>query len=334
MAAISKCPRAISILSGALIAVCALLTSGQPLHAEDWPTRPIKVIVPFAPGGAVDLVARLLQDEMAKNLGGTILVENRAGGAGVPAGEALVRAAPDGYTISLVSSNYLSNAVMQPNLSFDVIKDITPISMVVINTVLILVPQDSSIKTLADLVAQAKAKPGTLSYASAGFGTAMNFAGELLKSRAAINLIHVPYKGAGPALNDLLGNQVPIAIIGIGPAMPFITAGKIRPLAITTEKRSKILPNVPTVAEAGYPGYRFGEWFAFIAPKGLPPDIAQKIHAAFVKAIGTESIREKLEKVGLEPTSSTPEELRAFMTTEVERIRQIATEAKMLEKKN
>jgi tripartite-type tricarboxylate transporter receptor subunit TctC len=135
-------------------------------------------------------------------------------------------------------------------------------------------------------------------------------------------------------LNDLLGSQVPIAIMGIGPAMPFITAGKVRPIAITTEKRSKNLPNVPTVAEAGYPGYHFGEWFAMIAPKGLPPDIAKRIHAAFVKAINSEAVTAKLDKLGLEPTSSTSEELGAFLASETERIRTIAGEAKMLEQKN
>jgi tripartite-type tricarboxylate transporter receptor subunit TctC len=319
---------------GVCLAASAVVLSGQTVIAQDWPSRPIRIIVPFAPGGAVDIVARILQDEMGKNLGTTMLVENRGGGAGVPAAEALVRSAPDGYTISLISSNHLTNGVLVPNLSYDVINDVTPISMVVINTVLILVPQDSPIKTLADLVKEAKAKPGALSYASAGSGTAMNFAGELLKSRAGINLVHVPYRGAGPALNDLLGNQVPVAIIGIGPAMPFIEAGKVRPLAITTEKRSKNLPNIPTVDEAGYPGYRFGEWFALIGPKGLPPEITNKIHAAFIRAINTASIREKIEKIGLDPTSSSPEELKTFMATEVERIRQIANEAKMIEKPN
>jgi tripartite-type tricarboxylate transporter receptor subunit TctC len=323
-----------ALLSGIIFAAFAIAICSEPLRAEDWPTRPIKIIVAFAPGGAVDLVARVLQDELGKNLGGAAVVENRSGGAGVPAAEALVRAAPDGYTLSLISSNHLTNAVLVPNLSYDAINDITPISMVVINTVMVLVPQNSPFKTLADLVADAKAKPGTLSYASAGAGTAMNFAGELLKSRAGINLVHVPYRGAGPALNDLLGSQIPVAIIGIGPTLPFIEAGKIRPLAITTEKRTKLLPDVPTVAEAGYPGYRFEEWFALVAPKGLPPDIAKKIHAAYVKTINTAAIKEKLEKLGLDPTSSSPEELKAFMTTEVERIRQIATEAKMIEKPN
>ena len=317
------------LLAAAMVALVAAAA-----RADTWPSRPIKIIVPFAPGGAVDLVARLVQDDMGKNLGTSMFVENRAGGAGVPAGEALVRAAPDGYTIAVVSSNYLSNAIMQPNLPFDVVKDITPISMVVINTVLILVPADSSIHTLADLVAQAHAKPGSITYGTPGFGTAMHFAGELLKSRAGINIVHVPYKGAGPALNGLLGNQVSVAIMGIGPAIPFIKAGKLRALAITTEKRSKLLPDIPTVAEVGYPGYRFGEWFAMLAPKGLPPEIAEKLHNAFIKAIGTEAVKSKIEAVGLEPTSSTPEELMEFMTTELERIRKIADEAKMLEKRN
>jgi tripartite-type tricarboxylate transporter receptor subunit TctC len=323
-----------TILSAGFIVALSLLALSQTAQAQDWPSRPIRIIVPFAPGGAVDLVARILQEEMGKNLGTTMVVENRGGGAGVPAAETLVRAAPDGYTISLISSNHLTNGVLVPNLSFDVLNDITPISMVVINTVLVLVPQDSPIKTLADLVKDAKANPGKLSYASAGSGTAMNFAGELLKSRAGINLVHVPYRGAGPALNDLLGNQVPIAIIGIGPAIPFIEAGKVRALAITTEKRSKSLPNVPTVEESGYPGYRFGEWFAFIAPKGLPPEIGKKLHDAFVKAINNPLIKEKIEKLGLDPTSSSPEELKTFLTSEVERIRQIANEAKMIEKPN
>ncbi len=334
MAAMGKNPRAVSLFCGAIIAAAAFLTPAASQQADNWPSRPIRIIVPFAAGGAVDITARMLADDLGKALGTTAIVENRGGGAGVPGAEALVRAAPDGYTISLISSNHVSNAVLRPNLSYDVINDVTPISMVVINTVMVLVPQDSPFKTLADLVAQAKAKPGALSYASAGSGTAMNFAGELLKSRAGIDLVHVPYRGAGPALNDLLGSQIPIAIIGIGPSLPFIEAGKIRPLAITTEKRSKNLPNVPTVAEAGYPGYRFEEWFAFVAPKGLPPEIGKRIHAAFLKVIASDAPKERLEKLGLDPTSSSPEELKSFMTSEVERIRQIATEAKMLDKPN
>jgi tripartite-type tricarboxylate transporter receptor subunit TctC len=333
MVAIRNCPRAILFLSGALIVAFALAASASSLRAENWPSRPIKIIVPFAAGGAVDIVARLLQDEIGKALGTTVVVENRGGGAGVPASEALVRAAPDGYTIALMASNYVSNAIMQPNLSYDTLKDITPITMVVINTVLVLVPKDSSIRTLADLVAQAKAQPGKLSYATPGVATAMHFAGELLKSQAGINLVHVPYRGAGPALNDLLGNQVPIAIMGIGPAIPFVETGKLRAIAITTEKRSKRLPDVPTVAEAGFPGYRFGEWFAMIAPKGLPPEIGARLHAAIVKAVFTDAIKERLEKIGLEPAQSTPEELGKFLASETDRIRVIANEAKMLEQK-
>jgi tripartite-type tricarboxylate transporter receptor subunit TctC len=332
MTAFTKNLRA--IISAAAIAGVALLAPGQVTRAETWPARPIKIIVPFAAGGAVDIIARLLQDEMGKTLGTTVVVENGGGGAGVPASEALVRAAPDGYTIALMASNFVSNAIMQPSLSFDTLKDITPITMVIINTVLVLVPNDSPIRTLGDLVAQAKAQPGKLSYASAGNATAMHFAGELLKSRAGIDLVHVPYRGAGPALNDLLGHQVPVAIIGIGPTIPFIEAGKLRAIAITTEKRSKKLPEVPTVAEAGYPGYRFGEWFAMIAPKDVPPEIVAKLHDAIVKAANNPSVKEKIEKIGLETTQSTPEELGKFLASETERIRQIAKQAKMLDKKN
>ena len=217
--------RSISALCGVLLAIAALAATASVSLAENWPTRPIKIIVPFAAGGAVDLVARFLQSDMGKALGTTMFVEDRGGGAGVPASEELINSPPDGYTVALVSSNYASNAVMQPHLSYDPIKDITPISMVVINTVLILVPADSTIHTLSDLVAQAKAKPGTLSYGTPGVGTAMNFAGELLRSRANINITQVPYRGAAPALNDLLGHQIPMAIMGIGPSLPYIKSG-------------------------------------------------------------------------------------------------------------
>jgi tripartite-type tricarboxylate transporter receptor subunit TctC len=308
-----------------------LFRSAANAHAENWPNRTIKIIVPFAAGGAVDIVARLLSDPMAKALGTSIVVENRAGGAGVPASEAVVRAAPDGYTFGIFSSNYLSNEVTQPHLSFNVVDDITPVSMVVINTVLLLVPSDSSIHTLKDLVDEAKAKPGSISYGTPGFGTAMHFAGELLKARAGINMVQVPYRGAAPALTDLLGHHLPVAIMGIGPALPYVKSGKLRAIAITTEKRSKVLPDVPTVAEVGYPGYRFGEWFAMIGPKNIPPEIQSKVHAALVEAIKSPQIQTAFEKLGLEPTYSTPAELKEFMTTELERIRSIGKQAKMFE---
>lgn len=325
--------RTISALCGVLIAIATLVASASVSLAENWPTRSIKIIVPFAAGGAVDLVARFLQTDMGKALGTTMFVDDRPGGAGVPASEVLIHSPPDGYTVALVSSNYASNAVLQPHLSYNTIKDITPISMAVINTVLILVPADLSIHTLSDLVAQAKAKPGALSYGTPGFGTAMHFAGEMLRSRANINITHVPYHGAAPALNDLLGHQIPTAIMGIGPALPYIESGKLRAIAITTDKRSKFLPGVPTVAEAGYPGFSSGEWFAMIAPKGLAPAVATKLHDALVKAIENLDVKTKIEKIGLETTTSTPQELHDFLVSETARFRQVASEAKMLDHK-
>jgi tripartite-type tricarboxylate transporter receptor subunit TctC len=322
----------IRLLIAVTLAGMMAFASAVSSHAESWPSRPIKIILPYAPGGAVDLVARLLQEPMGKTLGGTIVVENHSGGAGIPAAESVVNSTPDGYTLGLFSSNYLSNAVLQ-HLSFDVVNDITPISMVIINTVLILVPNDSPIHTLQDLIAAAK-KPGGISYGTPGFGTAMNFAGELLNQRAHIKMVHIPYRGAGPALTDLLAHHIPVAIMGIGPAIPHIRAGKLRAIAITTAKRSKILPDVPTVAELGFPGFEAGEWFAMFGPKGIPPKIVDAIHAALVKATESEAIETRLKKVGLETTHSTPKEEREYFTSELARIRAIAEQAKMLKPKN
>ncbi len=257
-------------LTAIAFAGAVAFASTSPLHADSWPSRPIKIILPYAPGGAVDIVARLLQEPLGKTLGTSIVVENHSGGAGIPAAEDVVHATADGYTLGLFTSNYLSNSVLQ-HLSFNVIDDITPISVIIINTVLILVPETSPIHTLNDLIAAAK-KPGGISYGTPGFGTAMHFAGELLNQRADIKMVHIPYRGAGPALTDLLAGHIPVAIMGIGPAIPFIKSGKLRAIAITTAHRSKILPDVPTVAELGFPGYQAGEWFAMIGPKGLPPE--------------------------------------------------------------
>jgi tripartite-type tricarboxylate transporter receptor subunit TctC len=314
-----------------LLTAIALTATTTSWAAETWPQRPIKIIVPFAAGGAVDVTARLLAEPIAKALGATIIVENHGGGGGLPASELLVRSPPDGYTISLVSVSYAANAVVQPNLSFDVINDITPISLAVINTVMILVPADSPYKNLQDLLDAAKAKPNTISYGTVGFGSAMHFAGELLNTRAGTKMIHVPYRGAAPALNDLLGGHLSVAILGIGPVLPHVRSGKLRALAITTAKRSQILPEIPTVAELGYPGYQSGEWFALIAPKGLSSEIQNRLHDAFVTAISSPEIKNKLEAIGLEATSTSPQELKEFLTSEVARIRLTAEESKMLE---
>ena len=319
------------VLTGVALTGVLAFAAAAPSHAESWPSRSIKVILPYAPGGAVDLVARLMQQPMGKALGTNIIVENHSGGAGIPAADQVVRAAPDGYTLGLFSSNYLSNAVLQ-HLNFDVIKDITPISKVIINTVLILVPEKSPIHSLKDLIAAAK-KPGGVSYATPGFGSAMNFAGEMLNQRAHIHMVHVPYRGAGPALTDLLAGHVPVAIMGIGPAYPFIKQGKLRAIAITTDSRSKILPDVPTVAELGYPGFSAGEWFAYFGPKGLPPEVVKRIHGALVKGVEDPAIEKKLTNVGLETTHTTPAETKAFFMSELKRIHDIAVEAKMVKMK-
>jgi tripartite-type tricarboxylate transporter receptor subunit TctC len=318
-----------------LASVVAIGLAGAALpsaSAQDaaWPSKPIRIIVPYAPGGAVDATARLLQETLGDELGQPILVENRAGGAGVPASETLVRAAPDGYTLGLFASAWAANATLQKNLSFDPIKDITPITVIANSTTLVLVHPSSSFRSLKELVEEGRARPGQIAYASSGVGTAQHFAGELFKLRAKVDLLHVPYRGAGPALTDALGGQVPVSFLGIGPTRPMVEIGKLRALAITTGARSKILPSVPTVAEQGYPGFDHGEWFGVLAPAGLPADITTKLHAAVVRVVNSPKFVEKLALLGIEPMSQSPAEFKAFIGSEIERLRAIIQETKMV----
>jgi tripartite-type tricarboxylate transporter receptor subunit TctC len=311
------------------VAVVVSLLSAVAQDAS-WPGKPIKIIVPYAPGGAVDATARLLQEALADDLGQPILIENRAGGAGVPASEALVRAAPDGYTLGLFASAWAANATLQKNLSFDPVKDITPITVVANSTTLVLVHPISPIKSLRQLVAEAQAKPGQIPFASSGVGTAQHFAAELFKLRAKVDMLHVPYRGAGPALNDALGGQVQVSFLGIGPTKPHVEAGRLRALAITTGARSKILPDVPTVAEQGYAGFDHGEWFGIIAPAALPPEITSRLHAAVVRVVKSAKFGEKLALLGIEPVSQSPAEFAAFIGREIERLRVIIQETRMV----
>lgn len=310
----------------------ALVTAGMPSVAQEarWPSKPIRIIVPYAPGGAVDATARILQEQLAEELGQTIIVDNKAGGATIPASEALVRSAPDGYTIGVFGSAWAANASIQKNLTFDPIKDITPISQLANSTTLLLVHPSSPYQTMAQLIAAAKAKPGELSYASTGVGTAQHFAAELFQHRAGIKMIHVPYRGAGPAVTDALGGQIPISFIGTGPTKPLVDTGKLRALAVTTDPRSKILPNVPTIAEQGLKDFNHGEWFCVIAPAGLQANITSALHAAVTKIVRSPRFSERVAALGAEAqASNTPDDFKKFVISEIERLRQLVQEAKI-----
>jgi tripartite-type tricarboxylate transporter receptor subunit TctC len=275
-------------------------------HAETWPTKPIRLVVPVAPGGATDVTARLLQEPLGKALGVPIIVENRPGGAGVIATDWVVHNPPDGYTFAIVYTSHAGNPALLGSLPYDSIKDITPVAFVWRAYLAFSVQKDVPIKNLAELIAAAKAEPGKLSYATGGVGQASHFAGARLEQVAGIRLTHVPYRGAAPALSDALGGHVPILVSNISVAAPEVANGRLRPLAVTSPERSAIFPDVPTVAESGFPGYQISEWFGVIGPAGLPDDIVTRMNQAINDAARTPNVVAKFDTMGLVVTLTTP----------------------------
>jgi tripartite-type tricarboxylate transporter receptor subunit TctC len=317
--------RTLALAIGLAIALSAL--SPEAGAQQAWPAKQVRIIVPFAPGGATDIIARMLGSGLGSATGGTFVVDNRPGGGGIPAFEAVIRAEGDGHTLGLLASSYASSVSLTKSLRYDPRKDIAPVTIVARSTSLILVPAASPIKSFAELMAQAKEKPDTLSYAHTGVGTAQHFAGEQFKLRTGLKIPHVPYKGAGPALNDLIGGQVPMGVIGIGPTRPLIESGKLRALAITTSKRSALLPNVPTLAELGVKDFDVGEWFGAFTSGTTPPVIVNRIAAEIAKVAGAPAFSAALSSQGIEVETNSPEAFRAFVSGEIDRLGEIARAA-------
>ena len=301
-----------------LIAAVLLAVTGA--HAQQgFPSRPITLVVGFAAGGATDTAARIIARKLTENLGQTVIVDNRAGAGGNIAHQQIATAAPDGYTILLGSVGPLAVAPhLVKDLPYDPQKDIAPLTMGVVFPNVLVVNPGVPAKTLQEFVALAKAKPGTLEYGSTGVGSAANLAGELLKQRAGIDLTHVPYKGGGAAMPDLLGGRIASYWSPPSTALPHIQSGKLRPLAVTSLTRSPSLPDVPTVAESGYPGFEATNWYAFVAPGKTPVEILERWNHELVKVLNAPDIREKLIEHGLEPHPGTREELAAYIRKESE----------------
>jgi tripartite-type tricarboxylate transporter receptor subunit TctC len=300
----------------ALFGFAAIAAGASSADAQQWPNKPIRWLVPVAAGGATDVVARLLQEPVAKRLGTSIIVENRPGGAGIIATQAAVMAAPDGYTMTLIFTSHAVNPAMQPKLPYDSSKDITPIAFFWRAQLAVSVLVESPIKSLADLIDAARKDPGRLAYGTGGVGTGAHLAAALLTDVANIKLTHAPYRGAAPALNDLLGGQVPILVSNVSALPMHIEAGRVRPLAVTGAQRSAVLPTVPTVAELGYPSYEATEWSGLIGPANLPPEVASRMNAAINEAIQQPAVAEQYRKMGLETILMSPGEFRAFLDTE------------------
>src|SRR5215475_15529702 len=281
--------------------IVAMLASLGPASAQsNFPTKPVHIFVPYAAGGAVDILARTLSDVVSRQWGETVVVENRPGAGGVVASQALASAPPDGYTLIVVASGHATNPFLYSKLPYDTFKDFSPISLLASSPNILLVRADSPYKTLADVLAAAKAKPGGLSFAHAGNGTSTHLAGELLKSLAKVDIAAIPYKGGAPAINDLLGGQIPLSFNNGPESVGQIAAGTVRALAVTTAQRAPFLPDVPSMGET-VPGYDTEVWWGVLGPAGMPGDVVAKLSRDFVDALNNTVVKERLTKLGASP---------------------------------
>jgi tripartite-type tricarboxylate transporter receptor subunit TctC len=287
-----------------------MLASGATWAQSPFPSRPVHIFVPYAAGGGVDILARTLGDAVSKQWGQSVVVENRPGAGGVVASQALATSAPDGYTLIIVASGHATNPFLYPSLPYDTFKAFTPISLLANSPNILLVRADSPFKSLADVLSQARAKPGSLSYANAGNGTSTHLAGELLKSMAKVDIKAISYKGGVPALNDLLGGQIPMSFNNAPEALGQLQGGTLRALGVTTASRSPLLPDVPAISET-VPGYDTEVWWGLLGPAGMPPDLVAKLSGDFVAALNTGAVKERLAKLGASPVGTRPRELDA-----------------------
>ncbi|SDS56935.1 Bug family tripartite tricarboxylate transporter substrate binding protein [Bradyrhizobium canariense] len=302
-----------------LVAAVALLAAGPATSAEPaFPTRPVHIFVPYPAGGAVDILARTLGDAVSRTWGQSVVVENRPGAGGVIASQALATSPPDGYTLMVVASGHPTNAFLYAKLPYDTFKDFTPISLLASSPNILLVRKDSPFKTLGDVIAEAKAKPGSLSFGHAGNGTSTHLAGELLKGLAKIDITPIPYKGGAPAINDLLAGQIPLSFNNGPESVGQLEAGTVRALAVTSASRASFLPNVPSMAET-VPGYDTEVWWGLLAPGNMPPELVAKLSHDFVAALNTEPVKERLSKLGAMPIGSTPQQFDARIHADYEK---------------
>ena len=305
-------------MTAAAAAIAVLWCAMPPAHAADYPTKPITLIIGFAPGGPSDVMARILTRKMEEILKQPFVIENRPGAGGSIAGTAVARAAPDGYTLLLATGSLLAiNVSLLKNLGYDPEKDFEPITLIGTQTNVLYVHPSVPAKSLAELIEHARANPGKLSFGSGGNGTPAHLAGELLKIEAKIDITHVPFRGTGPALQNVIAGHVPMAFNPPPPLLPHIQSGAIRPIAVSTLKRTAALPEVPTIAELGFPGFDATTWHAIVAPAGTPKDVIATLHRALAATLNDAETRKALTDLGVDLVGNTPEELRSYIKSEI-----------------
>ncbi|MEH3086885.1 MAG: tripartite tricarboxylate transporter substrate binding protein [Xylophilus ampelinus] len=307
-------------LLAAAVCVCA---SGL-AAAQSWPAKPVRLVVSYPPGGTVDAVARIIAPRLSERLGQPVVVDNRAGAGGAIGGDAVAKSPADGYTLLLDASNHAQNPALRGKMPFDTLRDLAPVSLLVkVPNVLVVTPS-APYRSVQDLIAQAKAAPGAINFASSGNGSAQHLAGELFQALGGVRMTHVAYKGGGPALADVMAGQVPVFFGSLASSLPYIQGGKLRAIAVTGKARAAVLPQLPTIAESGLPGYEVYEWNAIFAPRGTPPAAIDRVATELSAVVQEPAIKGRLEALGAEVIGSGPAELDRFRRAEIDKWTQLA----------
>ena len=304
-----------------LTALTATAHAAQPEGA--YPTKPVRVIIPFAPGGGTDLTGRAIAQKLTESMGQTFVADNRAGANGTIGADLIAKAPPDGYTIGMISSSHSVNPSLMKKLPYDLTTDLAPVTQATTQPYALVIHPSVPAKSIKDLIALAKAKPGTLNYGSSGTGGLSHLSGALLGTLAAIDINHVPYKGGAPALTDVISGQIQMLFSTILQAHAHLASGRLRPLAVTTVKRSRALPDLPTMQEAGVKGYEVAGWYGVVAPAKLPKPIIAKLNADIVRALKTPEVADRMAADGSEPLGTTPEQFGAHIKSEVAKWREL-----------
>ncbi|MCY1223848.1 Tripartite tricarboxylate transporter family receptor [compost metagenome] len=306
----------------------AMATAPAKAQAPAWPERPLRLVVPFAAGGATDLLGRLLAVGLGEKLGQPVVVENKPGASTVVGATQVAKAAPDGYTLLLAASTTLTlNPAIRQHLGYDPVKSFTPLGLVADMSLVLVANPDAQVGSVKDLVTQARAHPDKFSYGSFGTGSSVHFGGEMLKSATGIRMVHVPFNGSAPSLTALAGGQVQVAVDTVVASLPLIKGGKIRPVAVLSPQRLPALPQVPTVAESGYPGFQMGTWFALLAPAGLPAPVQQKLEKALAEVANAPATRARMAELALTPAYGNGAAVRARVEKELPEMRAVAARA-------
>ena len=302
----------------AALILAAALVFAAPAKAADYPTRPIVLVVAFTPGGPSDVLARIVGKEMGEALGQPVIIENRPGAGGNIAADAVAHAAPDGYTLLMGNNSILAtNEALYKKITYNPQKDFAPIALIGTQANILVVNNDVPAKSLAELIALAKAQPGKLNFASSGYGAAAHLSGELFKTQAKVDIVHVPYKGAAPALQDVIAGHNQLMFATAASVVSQIQGGKVRALAVTTIKRTAVLPDLVTMDEAGLKGFEASTWHGLVVPAGTPPDVLKKLHDAAIKALQNPGVQASLGRLGVDIVGGTPEEFGAYIKAEI-----------------